>query len=306
MLVDIEGVSTHLAVSGESASETESPTLLFLHGNPDSGHLWDGVLEELGEAGRYVVPDLPGFGRSHPYGDFDCTLESMVRWVDGVLDAADVETPVHLVVHDFGGPYGLAWACRNEARVASVTATNTLFFSDYRWHFWARVWRTPRLGELSARLMGRRLFDWEMRRGSKGLTDEQLDATWRFVDEHVKAMVLRLYRATDPEVFRGWEDELRGVLARVPSQALWGVHDPYIPPFWAERLGAGEVVYFEDCGHWLPAEAPTGVAERLRWILAGSATTPRFSAARQGGSALGAAIPDRSVARSGRSCGRWS
>ena len=263
--IEIEGVSTHLALSGNTAEG--APVFLFLHGNPDSGQLWDGIVYELGNAGRYVVPDLPGFGRSHPFGNFDCSLDSMVRWVDGVLEAAEVQGPVHLVVHDFGGPYGLAWACPNEERVASVTAIDTIFFSEYRWHFWARVWRTPGLGELAARLMGRRLFDWEMRRGSRKLTSQQLDATWRFVNEEMKAMVLRLYRATDPEVFLGWEDELRGVLARVPSQALWGVHDPYIPPAWAERLGAREVHYFEDCGHWLPAEDPAGVAERLREIV---------------------------------------
>lgn len=262
---EIEGVTTHLAVSDDG--NEDDPTFLFLHGNPDSGHLWDGVVSELSDLGRYVVPDLPGFGRSHPFGDFDCSLESMVRWVDGVLDAAEVDQPVHLIVHDFGGPYGLAWACRNEERVASVTAMDVPFFSEYHWHFWARVWRTPGLGELSARLMGRRLLGWEMRRGSRRLTKEQLDATWRFVHDDMKAMVLRLYRATDPEVFRGWEDELRGVLARVPSQALWGVHDPYIPPAWAERLGARQVHYFEDSGHWLPAEDPAGVAERLRGLV---------------------------------------
>ena len=261
MRVEIEGVSTHFVSSGE-----EGRTFLFLHGNPDSGHLWDGVIAELGSFGRYVVPDLPGFGRSHPYGDFDCSLESMVRWVDGVLDSAEVQVPVHLVVHDFGGPFGLAWACRNEDRVASVTAIDTIFFSEYRWHFWSRVWRTPGLGELAARLLGRRLFDWEMRRGSKRLSAEHLDLTWRFVNDEMKAMVLRLYRATDPQVFRGWEDELRAILARVPSQALWGVYDPYIPPFWAERLGADTVHYFENFGHWLPAEDPAGVAKRLRSV----------------------------------------
>lgn len=260
----IEGVSTHLALSGTPGR----PPFLFLHGNPDSGALWDGVIAQLGDVGRYVVPDLPGFGRSHPYGDFDCRLTSMVRWVDGVLAAAEVTEPVHLVVHDFGGPYGLAWACRNEPRVASVTAIDTLFFSKYQWHAWARVWRTPWLGELSTRLMSRAIFGWELHRGSRRLTTEHIDQTWRLVTDEMKAMVLRLYRATDPDVFRGWEDDLRGVLARIPSQALWGVHDPYIPPVWAERLGASEVHYFEDCGHWTPAEDPAGVVEHLRSISA--------------------------------------
>lgn len=257
----IEGVETHVSVRGEG------PAMLFLHGNPTSGELWDDVIRRLPRV-RAVVPDLPGFGRSHPYGLFDCKLPTLVRWVDGVLRAAlGRDEPVHVVVHDIGGPYGLSWAVRNPERVASVTAIDTLYFSRYEWHFWGKVWRIPGLGELSTRLMGRHLFRREMKRGSRRLDEEWIDRVWSRITPATKAMVLRFYRTTDPENFRGWEDELRGLLARVPSQALWGVHDPYLPPSWAETLGAQEVIYFEDCGHWLPAEDPAGVAARLHWIL---------------------------------------
>jgi pimeloyl-ACP methyl ester carboxylesterase len=67
--------------------------------------------------------------------------------------AADVKQPIDLVAHDFDGPFGFAWAIRHPDAVRRIVAINTLFFSDYHWHFWAQVWRTPVLGELSMAVM---------------------------------------------------------------------------------------------------------------------------------------------------------
>ena len=86
-----------------------------------------------------------------------------------------------------------------------MVAVNTLFFSDYRWHFWARVWRTPILGELSMLGMNRPMFAQELRRGSKGISDAHIDRTWALMTPRMKKEVLRLYRATDPANFQPWE-----------------------------------------------------------------------------------------------------
>ena len=43
------------------------------------------------------------------------------------------EAPIHLAVHDIGGPIGLMWALRNPNRVASLLILNTtLFFELFR------------------------------------------------------------------------------------------------------------------------------------------------------------------------------
>ena len=38
--------------------------------------------------------------------------------------------PVALVVHDWGGFIGLAWACDHPERVSALVISNTGFFSD--------------------------------------------------------------------------------------------------------------------------------------------------------------------------------
>ncbi len=46
-------------------------------------------------------------------------------------------------------------------------------------------------------------------------------------------------------------------------RVLWGAHDPYIPVRWAWHFGTDDVHVYDDCGHWLPAEAPARVADDL-------------------------------------------
>ena len=69
------------------------------------------------DAHRCLTPDLPGFGRSEVPRDFDCSLDGWSAWVDDVVRALDVTTPIDLVVHDFGGLFGIAWAVRHPERV---------------------------------------------------------------------------------------------------------------------------------------------------------------------------------------------
>ncbi|MEM1180028.1 MAG: alpha/beta fold hydrolase [Acidobacteriota bacterium] len=245
----------------------DGPPIVLLHGNPDSAELWRDVTPKL-NGFRCLMPDLPGFGHSKILGPYPFTLDAHVEWLRGLLDALDVRAPVHLVVHDFGGPFGLAWAVRHPQQVASVLLSDTIFMSGYRWHFWARLWRTRVLGEITMPLMGWPIFRWELRRGSKNLPDAHLRRTWALVTPAVKRTVLQLYRATDPDVFLGWEDELRGLLRDRPSLALWGERDPYIDPRWADTFGADTAEIVPKCGHWLPAEVPDLFADRLLRLVA--------------------------------------
>jgi len=245
--------------------------VLFLHGNPDSSEVWSGVIDDLRNSYRCIAPDLPGFGHSTAPADFDCSLDGMAAFVDGLVEALGLTQPVHLVVHDFGGPFGLAWAVKHPHKVRSLVIMNTVFSSDYRWHLFGRLWRLPVIGELVQALTNSRGFAREMRRGSRKLTRAQIARTYALITPATKRMVLRLYRATDPENFVGWEDRLLQLTARLPSVVLWAAHDPYIDRRFAERFGTTAVEYFPDSGHWLPAEEPRLIVQRLLRFYGGLA-----------------------------------
>jgi pimeloyl-ACP methyl ester carboxylesterase len=232
--------------------------------------MWEGLIERLEAHHRCLAPDLPGFGRSPAPPDFDYSLENLARFTEQFVAASGLAEPLGLVVHDVGGFFGLAWAIRNPQRVRRIAIINTLFFSDYRWHFWGRVWRSRGIGELGMAVLNRWLFRFEVRRGSRRLTREHIDRTYAAYTPAVRRAVLRLYRASDPGNFRVWEDELLALSGRIPTCVLWGEHDPYIPRRFAARFAAGEVHYLPGCGHWPPVEAVDEVAAHLRGFLAAS------------------------------------
>lgn len=142
--LDVAGVRSPVALGGPPDARE---AVVFLHGNPGSWRDWEPLLPEVAAFARIVAPDMPGFGRADRPDDLPYTVEGYARHLEGLLEALGVER-AHLVLHDFGGPWGLEWAVRNPGGVASVTLVNTGVFVRYRWHVLARVWRTPVAGEL--------------------------------------------------------------------------------------------------------------------------------------------------------------
>lgn len=250
MNVDVHGAEIFVRDEGGG------PPVLLLHGNPDSSDLWDDAIRRLRESYRCLAPDLPGFGRSSIPPGFDFRLASMSSFVDGLMTALGVAEPVRLVVHDFGGPYGLSWAVEHPERVSRIVVVNSIFSTRLRWHFWARIWRTRFLGEASMLLMNRWLFARELRRGSLGhLSREHVRRAYSLVSRETKSMVLRLYRATDPECFAGWEERLAELARTVPIKVLWARQDPYLDVRLAHTFGTEDIDFFDTTGHWLPIEA---------------------------------------------------
>lgn len=259
MQIHVAGVEVYVKDQG-----TGTP-ILFLHGNPDTADLWDDVITRLQQQHRCLAPDLPGFGRSSTPRDFDCSFENLGHFLDKLVEGLQLTLPLNLVTHDFGGAFGMAWAVQHTEKVRRIVVINHPFFvAGYRWHFWARLYRTPLLGELTLRALNWPAFHRVVRHGSRRLTTEVIRQTYSFLTPQWKQMVLRLYRAANPAAFAEWEPRMLRLTAQVPTLVLWGAHDPYIPLRVADRFGAQKVVHFPESGHWAPAEAPDRVAAEIR------------------------------------------
>jgi pimeloyl-ACP methyl ester carboxylesterase len=241
----------------------DGPTALLLHGNPDSGIMWEAVAQRLGRSCRCNAPDLPGFGHSEVPAGFQPSLDGMADFVEQFLRAAAIQPPVDLIAHDFGDPFAFAWAVRHPDSVRRMVAINTVFFSDYRWHFWAHVWRTPVLGEVSMAVMNRPMFAEELKRGSAGISKTHIDQTWALITPRMKKEVLRLYRATNPANFKDWERDFLASTRARSTLVIWGDKDPYIPSRFADRFNAKKVVHLPQAGHWAPVEAPAECADAI-------------------------------------------
>ena len=89
--------------------EGEGPTLIMLHGWPDTGSMWRELNPLLVAAGyRVVTPDLRGCGQSSKPGEVEkYRLNELVADVACIADAVGAET-FTVIGHDWGA--ALAWA----------------------------------------------------------------------------------------------------------------------------------------------------------------------------------------------------
>ncbi|EDY62225.2 short chain dehydrogenase, partial [Streptomyces pristinaespiralis ATCC 25486] len=102
------------------------PTVVLVHGYPDSKEVWSKVATRLAEKFHVVLYDVRGHGRSTApvplRGGF--TLEKLTDDFLAVADAVSPDRPVHLVGHDWGSVQAWEFVTvgRTEGRIASFTS----------------------------------------------------------------------------------------------------------------------------------------------------------------------------------------
>jgi pimeloyl-ACP methyl ester carboxylesterase len=260
----VSGVRT---VVYDSAPHAGGEAVVFVHGNPGPSHDWERLAPAVATFARSIAMDLPGFGRAeHPY-KFDFSVKGYAGYLDLLLEQLGV-TRAHLVLHDFGGPFGLAWAVANPEQLASVTLINTGMLLRYRWHTFARIWQTPVLGELAQAGSSAQLFKRALNRlNPKPFPDGFVERIVSYADWPHKRAVLKLYRASrDPDALVARYAPLASKLDR-PTCVIWGADDPFVPVELADRqrevFPHAEIHKLPGLGHWPFIDDPEAVLALL-------------------------------------------
>lgn len=259
--ISVHGVrSPYLHHGPEQASEA----VVFVHGNPGPKEDWSVLMERLSPAVRAVAPDMPGYGAADRPRRFRYTVDGYAEHLAGFLGQLGIER-AHLVLHDFGGAWGLRWMADHRERVGSLALVNAGLMPGYRWHGIARVLQTPILGELfqlTATRAGMKSF--LDARNPKPLPDDYYDRVRAAADWGHKRAVLKLYRASKDVA--ALSEPLLARLAGldIPVLVVWGAGDPFMPASFAQaqrELFPNAVIHvLEGAGHWPFIDDPEGVA----------------------------------------------
>ena len=178
--------------------------------------------------------------------------------------------PVVLVVHDWGVPIGLRWACDHPGSVTALTISNGGFFADRVWHEVAKTMRTPETGERFIRSFTRQGFGDALKAVSTGVTDEALDEYWKaFADDRRRQCHLDLYRSGDFDKLVPYEGRLAAL--GLPALIVWGAKDRFaeigLAHRFHEELPGSELVVFDDAGHFVWEDAPEQATGALTAFL---------------------------------------
>ena len=101
------------------------PTLVLVHGWPDTHHMWLPVTELLADEFRIVTYDTRGQGESPTSApDSSFTLPQLAADLFAVIHAVSPDEPVHVLAHDWGSVQAWEAVCEPgaEERIASFTS----------------------------------------------------------------------------------------------------------------------------------------------------------------------------------------
>jgi pimeloyl-ACP methyl ester carboxylesterase len=259
----VDGLRTVLAEAGPGDAEE---AVVFVHGNPGSALDWHDLMGRTGEFARSVALDMPGFGRADKPRNFALPVEGYARFLTRALEDLGVKR-AHLVLHDFGGPWGLGWAGVNQDAFASAVLMNTGILIGFELHSTGKLWARPVVGELVMAATTRGAFTKALSQGEgRPLPRAYIDQMYDHYDRATKRTVLRLYRnRPDDDVLRAASGLFRG-LDR-PALVVWGAKDPFVPIRHAEQqresFPRAEVKILEESGHWPFADDPPAVADAV-------------------------------------------
>jgi haloalkane dehalogenase len=258
--------------------------IVMLHGNPTWSFYYRNLVLALRDNYRCIVPDHIGCGLSDkpPLSAYDYSLKSRIDDLEALLDHLNLRENLTLVLHDWGGMIGMAFAARHPGRVKRIIASNTGAFPLPETKRLPRsLWlgRNTRLGAwliLKHNAFCRAAAKWCVKR--------------RPLLPEVRAMYLQPYDSPQHRIAvlkfvqtiplkpsdAGYDivsDTAASLskFANVPTLLLWGlkdfVFDRHFLAEWQRHFPHAESHTWPDCGHYLLEDATDEAIMRVREFL---------------------------------------
>ena len=210
----------------ESGREPDEPgtasgatPALLLHGVPETAQMWHGLVAELARDRVVLAPDLKGLGRSEVRAPYD--VPTLVAELAALI-VHEVDRPVDVVGHDWGGSLAIALAAARPELVRRLVVCNAPYrYIDRRraWHL--LLFALPGLPEALLGIAGRRRVDRMIRYGWRAPRPpdaERLECYRQAYDDPGRrAAMLGYYRAAR----RGRRRLSRPGSAPIRSGASW-------------------------------------------------------------------------------------
>jgi pimeloyl-ACP methyl ester carboxylesterase len=262
----------------------DAPTVVLVHGYPDTHSVWDLVGERLVDDHHVVAYDVRGAGQSATPADTAGYHQAhLTADLLAVLDATSPGRPAHLVGHDWGSIqcWGALADPSVEARLVSYTSMSGPGLDHV--DRWVRSHRSPGGGHWRA-AANQAVRSWYIAAFQTPLAfvpwhlgiDRRLPKLLARregarVDEHWPGPTLaadgrngvHLYRAN---MGRGAERPT-GTRTDLPVQLIVAARDPYVTPALLdgmEAIAPNLVRHEIDGMHWLPRSHPDVIADLVR------------------------------------------
>jgi len=271
----LNGINYHYVDEGKGEP------MLMLHGNPTWSFYYRALIKEFSKQFRIIAPDHIGCGLSDKpdAAQYDYQLQSRVNDLESLLEHLGITKNITLIVHDWGGMIGAAYAVKYPERISRLIVMNTAaFFPPGSKKIPLRLWLIRNLKWFGApAVLGLNLF---------ALAALHI-ASYKGLSKEVKAGLIAPYNSPknriatlkfvqdipltpqDPSyaLVSSVEKNLHN-LSHIPMLILWGKHDfvfdsDYLSE-WRRRFPRAEVHYFSDAGHYVLEDLPDDVIRIIK------------------------------------------
>ena len=258
--------------------------VVMVHGNPTWSFYYRHLVRELNDRYRTVVPDHIGMGLSDtPSADeYSYTLSQRVDDLEALLSHLGLEENLTLVLHDWGGMIGMAYATRHPDRVKRFVIFNTAAFhlpksKPFPWQL--KLCRRPWLGPVM--VQGFNAFCRGAVRNCvtrRPMPQAVKDAYLAPYDswEHRQAVLQFVKDIPLKQADPGY-DEISRVEANLhqfrdrPMFIGWGmkdfVFDEHFLREWTLHFPAAEVHRYDDAGHYVLEDTAEELVPLVRQFL---------------------------------------
>jgi pimeloyl-ACP methyl ester carboxylesterase len=239
--------------------EGEGLPVVFLHGFPLNHSIWLPVVRLLAGQGRFILPDLRGYGQS-PDGNEIHSMRLLVEDVLLLLDRLKIERVI-LVGHSMGGYVSLHFAHAYPNRLAGLGLVSTQADADTPERRQARL-RTAR----DVRTKGIELIANGMPSKLTDRPELQAELAEMFRKVNPQSAIRSLKGMAERQDANPWLDEIH-----VPVLVVSGGQDLLIPAEKSQEMVAmlnkGWLIEIPEAGHLPMMEAPQRVADGISQLI---------------------------------------
>jgi haloalkane dehalogenase len=264
--------------------EGSGEPIIMIHGNPTWSFFFRELIKGLSKHYRTIAPDHIGCGLSEKPGikQYDFRLKSRIEDLEFFLNKLSLTQKITLVLHDWGGIIGIAYALRHLEKIGRLIIMNTAAFLPRPGKsIPLRLWLIRNIRPFAGpAVLGLNLFAKaavhmaSFKKLAKSVKQGLLFpynywnnrlATLKFVqDIPLKESDESYYIIKDAEANLGGLDN-------IPMLILWGIHDfvfdmDYFKE-WQKRFPNAIFHTFSEAGHYILEDVPEKVLECIKEFL---------------------------------------
>jgi pimeloyl-ACP methyl ester carboxylesterase len=263
--IDINGLRMHYLDEGSG------DVVVMLHGNPNWSYYYRNLVHSLRDRYRCLVPDHIGCGLSDKPDDdrYEFSLARRVADLETLLEHCGATNNLTLVVHDWGGMIGMAFATKHPEKIRRLVVLNTGAFHLPKTKPvpWQLKLARGALGAVLVR--GFNAFSRGAVRSCvtrRPMPKEVADAYCAPYDSWAHRIAVHRFVQDIPlkPGDRGYDlitsvEKGLNRLKSIPMLIGWGekdfVFDEHFLQEWLHRFAAAEVHRYPDCGHYILEDA---------------------------------------------------